>query len=160
MRRFLPQKGSLAPEQEILLNRMVLGSTAGTAVYFLASNIFILEAFLVYLSLNSALFMMRRANVWKQERRWIAGLLLDVGMAFAVMMHSAESMSFFYPLFLWVILGNGFRFGVRYLVIGSALAVAAFSTVVFTTSYWEPNRTLGISLILALIVIPAYCSTL
>ncbi|HMS19924.1 ATP-binding protein [uncultured Sphingorhabdus sp.] len=160
MRRLLPKKGSLAPEQEILLNRMVMGSTAGTAVYFLSYNAFLLEAFLVYLSLNAALFLMRRADVWKQEKRWTAAILLDVGMAFAVMMHSAETMSFFYPLFLWVILGNGFRFGVKYLVIASALAVAAFSTVVFTTDYWEPNRTLGISLILALIVIPAYCSTL
>lgn len=160
MKRFLPKKGSLAPEQEILLNRMIMGSLAGTAVFFLAYDSFLLEAFLVYLSLNSTLFLMRHANIWKQERRWIAGICMDVGMAFAVMLHSAESMSFFYPLFLWVILGNGFRFGVRYLVIGSALAVAAFSTVVFTTDYWEPNRTLGISLILALIVIPAYCSTL
>ena len=160
MRRFLPKKGSLAPEQEILLNRMVMGSTAGTAVYFLSYDTFLLEAFVVYLSLNAALFLMRRANIWKQERRWVAAIMLDIGMAFAVMMHSAETMSFFYPLFLWVILGNGFRFGVRYLVIASALSVAAFSTVVYSTSYWEPNRTLGISLILALIIIPAYCSTL
>lgn len=160
MRRFFPKRASLVPEQEILLNRMVMGSTAGTAVYFLAYNLFLLEAFLIYLSLNAAFFLMWRADVWKPERRWVSAIILDIGMAFAVMMHSAESMSFFYPLFLWVILGNGFRFGVRYLVIASALAVAAFSTVVFTTSYWEPNRTLGISLILALIVIPAYCSTL
>ena len=100
MKRFLPKKGSLAPEQEILLNRMVMGSTAGTAVYFLAYNAFLLEAFLVYLSLNAALFLMWRSDVWKQERRWVSAIVTDVGMAFAVMMHSAESMSFFYPLFL------------------------------------------------------------
>ena len=66
MRQFLPKKGSLAPEQEILLNRMVMGSLAGTAVFFLAYDSFLLEAFLVYLSLNSTLFLMRHASVWKQ----------------------------------------------------------------------------------------------
>lgn len=86
--------------------------------------------------------------------------MLDVGMAFAVMMRATETMSFFYPLLLWVILGNGFRYGVRYLVFASAVSVLAFGTVVMTTDYWAPNRVLGYSLTLALIVIPAYCSTL
>jgi two-component system sensor histidine kinase RpfC len=161
MRRLLPKKGSLAPEQEILLNRMVMGSTAGTAVYFLSYNAFLLEAFVVYLSLNAALFLMRRADVWKQEKRWTAAILLDVGMAFAVMMHSAETMSFFYPLFSLGDFGQWFPIWRQISCLLHRLWQSQlFSTVVFTTDYWEPNRTLGISLILALIVIPAYCSTL
>ncbi len=150
----------LAPEQEILLNRLVMGTASGITVYFLAFDSFILTAFVIYLSLNASLFAMRQKNVWPQERRWVAAIILDIGMAFAVMMRSAETMSFFYPLLLWVTLGNGFRYGVKYLVFAATLSVFAFGTVVLTTDYWAPNQVLGYSLTLALAVIPAYCSTL
>ena len=150
----------LAPEQEILLNRLVMGTASGITVYFLAFDSFVLTAFVVYLSLNASLFAMRQKNIWPQERRWVAAIILDIGMAFAVMMRSAETMSFFYPLLLWVTLGNGFRYGVRYLVFAAVLSLLAFGTVVLTTDYWAPNQVLGYSLTLALAVIPAYCSTL
>lgn len=153
-------KGPLAPEQEILLNRLVMGTASCIAVYFLAYNSFILGAFAIYLSLNATLFTMRHKGIWREEWRWVAAIILDVGMAFAVMMRATETMSFFYPLLLWVILGNGFRYGVRYLVFAAIMSVCAFGTVVMTTDYWQPNRVLGYSLTLALIVIPAYCSTL
>lgn len=160
MKRLKAKRGALAPEQEILLNRLVMGTASCIAVYFLAYNSFILAAFGIYLSLNATLFAMRSKGVWRQEWRWVAAIVLDIGMAFAVMMRAAETMSFFYPLLLWVILGNGFRYGVRYLVFASIMSVTTFGTVVMTTEYWAPNQVLGYSLTLALIVIPAYCSTL
>lgn len=155
-----PKIARLQPEQEILLNRLVLGVASCIAVYFLAYNGFVLSAFIAYLSLNATLFVMRQKGIWPQEWRWTAAIVLDVGMAFAVMMRATETMSFFYPMLLWVILGNGFRYGVRYLAFTAILSVAAFGTVVLTTEYWAPIQMLGYSLILALLVIPAYCSTL
>lgn len=160
MAGFFPKKTKLEPEQEILLNRMVMGGSAAIAVSLFMSDKFILSAFIIYLTLNTGLFLMHRQSIWPQERRWVAAIILDIGMAFAVMMRSAETMSFFYPLFLWVILGNGFRFGLRYLYIASTLAALAFGAVVFTTDFWANNQTLGISLTLALIIIPGYCGTL
>lgn len=156
----LHNRPPLAPEQEILLNRLVMGTVSGIALYFLDYNSFILAAFGVYLTFNTALFAMRHKGIWREEWRWVGAIILDVGMAFAVMMRATETMSFFYPLLLWVILGNGFRYGVRYLVFASAMSVLAFGTVVSTTDYWQANHALGLSLTLALIVIPAYCSTL
>ncbi|MBK6706371.1 MAG: hypothetical protein IPG54_02375 [Sphingomonadales bacterium] len=160
MSRTRSNKSPLAPEQEILLNRLIMGAASCIALYFLAYNSFILAAFAIYLSLNATLFAMRHKGIWRKEWRWVAAIILDFGMAFAVMMRATETMSFFYPMLLWVILGNGFRYGVRYLVFASILAACVFGTVVMTTDYWQPNRVLGYSLTLALIVIPAYCSTL
>lgn len=160
MNRFVRNGRPLAPEQEILLNRLVMGTVSCAALYFLAYNSFVTAAFGVYLTLNATLFAMRYKSIWREEWRWIAAIILDIGMAFSVMMRATETMSFFYPLLLWVILGNGFRYGVSYLVFASIMSVAAFGTVVMSTSYWEHNRLLGYSLTLGLIVIPAYCSTL
>ena len=156
----LPSKAARTPEREILMNRLVMGGFFGLLSYFSQVDIGISIAFLVYLSFNGALFVMLRHNIWKQEERWFSAIVLDFMMGFAVMLREPEFASVFYPLFLWVVLGNGFRYGIKWLFIASAAAVLSFGTIVATTSFWHHNQVLGYSLTLALIAIPAYCSTL
>jgi two-component system, sensor histidine kinase RpfC len=153
-------RGELSPEQEILRNRLVMGTTSGIACFFFAFDAIIFSAFFAYLSFNAALYVMQRHGIWRQEERWLAAIILDVTMAFAVMLQEPEGMSVFYPIILWMILGNGFRYGVRWLFVAAVLSTLTFGFVVVSTPYWQHNLTLGLGLVLALLVIPAYCSTL
>lgn len=153
-------RGELSPEQEILRNRLVMGTTSGIGCFFFAFDAIIFSAFFAYLSFNAALYVMQRHGIWRQEERWLAAIILDVTMAFAVMLQEPEGMSVFYPIILWMILGNGFRYGVRWLYVASVLSTLTFGFVVVSTPYWQQNITLGLGLVLALLVIPAYCSTL
>jgi two-component system sensor histidine kinase RpfC len=66
----------------------------------------------------------------------------------------------FYPLLLWIIFGNGFRFGVRYLAIAAAVTTVAFTVVVMTTPFWRDNISLALGLLVGLLVLPAYVSVL
>ncbi len=150
----------LTPEQEILRNRLIMGVPAGLGCYFMAFEAVIVAAFIAYLACNTSLYIMQKYQIWRAEERWFAGIILDALMAFAVMLREPEHMSVFYPILLWMILGNGFRFGVKWLFVAAALATLAFGTIVTTTAYWQPNQILGFSLTAALFVIPAYCSTL
>lgn len=152
--------GELSPEQEILRNRMVMGTVAGLGCYYFGFDSFIFSAFFAYLSLNATLCGMRGFEVWKPEERWLAAIILDVMMAFAVMMREPEHLSVFYPIILWMILGNGFRYGIKWLYVATFLSAATFAIVVISTSYWQENFRLGIALTIALVAIPAYCSTL
>ena len=161
MRSFLKKlRGDLTPEQEILRNRLVMGSVSGLGCYFFAFDPLIFLAFFAYLSCNTALYVMQRYGIWRQENRWFGAIILDVMMAFAVMLREPEHLSIFYPIILWIILGNGFRYGIKWLLVASILSTATLSIVVFSTTYWQQNQFLGIALALALIAIPAYCSTL
>ena len=153
-------RGALSPEQEILRNRLVMGTASGICCFFFAFDAIIFSAFFAYLSFNAALYAMQRHGIWRQEERWLAAIILDVTMAFAVMLQEPEAMSVFYPIILWMILGNGFRYGVRWLYVASALSTLTFGFVVLSTPYWQHNTILGIGLAAALLVIPAYCSTL
>jgi len=153
-------RGELSPEQEILRNRLVMGTTSGIGCFFFAFDAVIFSAFFAYLSFNAALYVMQRHGIWRQEERWLAAIILDVTMAFAVMLQEPEGMSVFYPIILWMILGNGFRYGVRWLYVAAVLSTLTFGFVVLSTPYWQHNLTLGLGLVLALLVIPAYCSTL
>lgn len=153
-------RGNLSPEQEILRNRLVMGSVSGLGCYFFAFDAVIFSAFFAYLSFNAALYAMQRYDMWRQEERWLAAIILDVMMAFAVMLREPEHLSVFYPIILWMILGNGFRYGIKWLFIAAGLSTVTFGIVVASTAYWQQNLWLGVALTIALIAIPAYCSTL
>jgi two-component system, sensor histidine kinase RpfC len=153
-------KADLTPEQEILRNRLVMGSVSGFACYFFAFDAIIFSAFFAYLSFNASLYAMQKHGIWRAEERWFAAIILDVMMAFAVMLREPEHMAIFYPIILWMILGNGFRYGLKWLFIAAILSTATFGIVVLSTAYWQQNFSLGMALALALLVIPAYCSTL
>lgn len=153
-------RGNLSPEQEILRNRLVMGTVSGLGCYFFAFDVLIFSAFFAYLSFNAMLYAMQRYNIWKQEERWLAAIILDVMMAFAVMLREPEHLSVFYPIILWMILGNGFRYGIKWLYAAAFMSAATFGIVVFSTTYWQQNLWLGVALTMALIAIPAYCSTL
>ncbi len=153
-------RGELTPEQEILRNRLVMGGPSALGCLFFAFDPIIFSAFFAYLSFNATLYVMQRYEIWRPEERWLAAIILDVTMAFAVMLREPEGMSVFYPIILWMILGNGFRYGVRWLFVASIFSTITFGFVVLSTQYWQHNLTLGLGLVLALLVIPAYCSTL
>jgi two-component system sensor histidine kinase RpfC len=158
---FLKQlRGKMTPEQEILRNRLVMGSISGFGCFFFAFDAVIFSAFFAFMAFNATLYLMQKNNIWRSEERWLAGIILDVMMAFADMLREPEHMSVFYPIMLWMILGNGFRFGLKWLFIAAFLSTGAFGIVVLSTSYWQQNFSLGVALTIALIVIPTYCSTL
>jgi two-component system, sensor histidine kinase RpfC len=149
------------PEQEILFNRLVISAASALACYFAELDMIVSLAFFVYLVANGGLFIMQRAEIFRPQTRWYIAIVLDVWMTVTAMSADPELMAWAYPMILWMILGNGFRFGVRFLAFASLLSAIGFGWgVVGSTDYWEQNRILGYGLTAGLIIIPAYCSTL
>lgn len=65
-----------------------------------------------------------------------------------------------YPLYLWIALGNGFRFGVGYLYLATSLGLFGFSLVVLTTPFWLNHVSLSVGLVVGLGVLPIYVAKL
>jgi two-component system sensor histidine kinase RpfC len=63
-------------------------------------------------------------------------------------------------VFLFVTFGNGFRYGRRYLFASQFLCLVGFCLVLAFVPYWSRHRAAGIGLLIALIVLPVYISTL
>lgn len=92
-------------------------------------------------------------------RRYVA-LLCDVG-TLSIQLHiGGEPSSILFPLYLWIVLGNGFRFGVEALLWGMVISLAGFLAVVFTTPFWLEHGDLSKGLVLGLLLLPLYASTL
>jgi two-component system sensor histidine kinase RpfC len=65
-----------------------------------------------------------------------------------------------YILLLWVIFGNGFRYGRRYLFAASAFGTFTFGAALHFNAFWQDKLSLGIGLMVGLIVLPLYVSSL
>ncbi len=92
--------------------------------------------------------------------RRIFGMVLDNSALTGFMLFGGENTAFWYPIYLWITLGMGFRYGSAYLFGSTALSALGFLLVVLTTPYWSEQLKLSIGLLLGLLVIPAYSSTL
>jgi len=65
-----------------------------------------------------------------------------------------------YIVLLWVIFGNGFRYGRGYLFAASAFGTFTFGTAMHFNPYWQGKLSLGIGLMVGLVVLPLYISSL
>lgn len=92
--------------------------------------------------------------------RRITALSLDMLFLSAELHVGGEITSAFAPIYLWVILGNGFRFGVLWLRGAMAIAIAGFLAVWASTPFWYEQPHLSGGFLLGLVAIPAYAGTL
>ncbi len=71
-----------------------------------------------------------------------------------------ESAAIFFPVYLWVTLGNGFRYGVAYLYGAIAVNLVGFVIMACLTPYWRESWQFSAGLAFAIFLIPLYVAKL
>ncbi len=92
--------------------------------------------------------------------RRLLGSLADNATATAVMFLAEDAGTAMIGVYLFVSFGNGFRYGRSYLFVSQALAIAGFTAVLLLDDHWAKRQTVGWCLMVALVVLPLYVSTL
>jgi two-component system sensor histidine kinase RpfC len=92
--------------------------------------------------------------------RRIFGAALDMISLSIVMFHAGGDSAPLFVLYLWVILGNGFRYGTGYLYISQGIGIAGFLAAIMWGGYWQEHRTFAISFLLMLCLLPLYAAFL
>jgi len=92
--------------------------------------------------------------------RRIIAIISDLTTASVQIHYVGETSSVLFLLYLWITFGNGFRFGVPFLYAAMVVSVICFTAVVYTTPVWHDDIYLSGTLLLSLIVLPLYASTL
>ena len=156
-------------EHELTVNRLVISGTAFTYLIIAAqfgqrgAERMLHEQspyFAVYQIVSVILFCHLLYRPGISVGRRLVGMVFDLGL-FSYGMHvGGETFALLYPVYLWVIFGNGFRFGVPYLFAASATSVLTFGTVIATTAFWQEHRGLASGLTAGLVLLPLYVSTL
>jgi len=115
---------------------------------------------LAYYTFAFLIFLAIILNPVASPVRRVCGAALDMISLSIVMYFSGGDSVAIFALYLWVILGNGFRFGVKYLYISQAISIVGFSIAVIFGSYWLEHKPFAISLLMMLGLIPLYSAFL
>ncbi len=92
--------------------------------------------------------------------RRVCGILLDMVSLSIVMYWTGGDHVPLFVFYLWVTLGNGFRYGTRYLYISFGVSLVGFTLVTIGSEYWQEHGSFAFSLLLILLVLPLYAAFL
>jgi signal transduction histidine kinase len=139
-------------------------------LYFLVAFLWdrvLLDAEVLALAVMGVVFLVDTAHLaWivlspgvKHLRRCI-GVALDVGAVATAMIAAGEIGALLAGLFLWIPIGNGFRFGRWYLYYAQVCALAGIGVVLALSDFWRQHPSVGAAVVVALVAIPWYVSLL
>ena len=95
----------------------------------------------------------------RPARRYV-GMAIDMIALTMVLLLGQGTAALFYPFYLWITLGMGFRYGRRYLLVAAVTSLFSFALVIGLTDYWRAQPALAAGLWVALLVLPAYALSL
>jgi signal transduction histidine kinase/CheY-like chemotaxis protein len=102
--------------------------------------------------------MLWRPGISHPRRR--AKVVMDMTAVSVLMLLGGETAALLYPIYPWVILGNGFRFGRWYLHYSQIVGLAGFSSVLLASEFWRDQPIVGVALLLVLLAVPWYAAAL
>lgn len=156
-------------EHEQALVRLVIGSII--FLYFMspmpllwddqAEHLFIPRVIsTAFLLIGASIFAAILLFPKRSPARRLFGMVVDLSTLSLVLGLTGKYGTPLFAIYLWVIVGNGFRYGEKYFDISTLLTIAGFSAVLLFSAYWQQHSEIGISLLLLLIVLPLYIKVL
>ena len=93
-------------------------------------------------------------------KRRLFGAVVDFSTASFLLLIGGETSAPLVGIYLWVTLGNGFRYGVRYMYFSTVLAALGFGSVLMFNPFWQIHLSLGIGILFTMVIVPLYASSL
>lgn len=114
----------------------------------------------VYFVFSIGLFVRITVDSNISHLRRVTVILGDLGLSSYAISGLEDGSGPLYVILLWVIFGNGFRYGVKYLYLSAAIGAIGFGAAILVNPYWMAKPLLALGLLVGLIVLPMYVSSL
>jgi two-component system, sensor histidine kinase RpfC len=123
---------------------------------------------LEYARLGSTLFLAFALAIllgillWPEpsRSRRVLGMVGDMTGASLSLLLGGEAGAPILAVYLWVIVGNGFRYGVSYLYLSMAMALSGFTVVFVLSPFWSTHVVFSLSMMMVLVLVPLYTASL
>jgi two-component system, sensor histidine kinase RpfC len=113
--------------------------------FFVFSGAFFIASILLTISIFSSK---------PSKTRQAVAMISDVCAITYGMYMNGEIGTLFYGIYLWIIVGNGLRYGSKALFRTQLLSVLGFVSVIFFSDYWPNHKTLASGLLFTMLAIP------
>jgi two-component system sensor histidine kinase RpfC len=162
LRERLPALGA---EQATMLNRLLLAaavlavtvvqaqSGAKSAQDFFRAGLPWLGAYL------AASLVLQAHLLWRPARsrlRRAGAIFCDTAIISFGLWQGGSAAGYLFPLYFWLILGNGIRFGPKAMGAAVASSTLGFAVVCRSSPFWREDAALSIGLALSIVIIPIY----
>jgi two-component system sensor histidine kinase RpfC len=155
-------KNSPDREHEMSLNRLIFLILIASYTFWINPSVpreaLIAATIFAFISAGIVVHILLRPH--QSTPRRVIAIVSDLATASIQLHYVGETSSVLFLLYLWITFGNGFRFGVRFLYAAVVVSVICFTIVIYTTPRWRDDIYLSASLLLSLVVLPLYTSTL
>jgi two-component system sensor histidine kinase RpfC len=92
--------------------------------------------------------------------RRVVGIVIDVGVATLFLLFAGETGAVIIGVYLFIIFGNGFRYGRSYLHLSQALIIVGFSVVMVVSPWWSNHQLTAFGMLTTLVIVPFYVGVL
>ena len=148
-------------EYEQAIVRFILGGIVEAfLIFFVPLQSWMMPSFLAFMAISTVLFWHILHKPGDNGPRKIFGQILDLGAVSIILHLCGESAAPILGVYLWVIVGNGLRYGIPYLLSSAAIATLFFIVVVFTTPFWQAHQSIALGIVLLHCVVPVYFAVL
>ena len=106
------------------------------------------------------LFLLITIDPVKSTARRCIGMVGDLCLTSYGISIAGDVSGPLYVVLLWVIFGNGFRYGRNYLFASSAIGTISFGVAIYMNAYWRSHPILAVGLLSGLVMLPLYISSL
>ena len=121
------------------------------AFYLSAAYLPVAVAILAWIALDRRIHMLRR----------LIGTTADISMvSLGLIMTEGEVGVVFVAIYLWIITGNGFRYGIKFLLYATVLSLSAFSIITFFSPYWHDHIPMVTGLLIIIAIVPLFMASL
>jgi two-component system sensor histidine kinase RpfC len=164
--RSMENSSAVELEQSILRVALVCGFTLYTILieYVMTENSGLAYTAILIGAVYSAISVIILINVKRHPGKYVSrrvfGMLSDVSATSLAILYLGEFGAPVFAAYPWITIGNGFRYGVNYLITCALLSVFGFLFVAVQNQYWVDMYTLVWAGILILTVVPVYTAVL
>jgi len=111
---------------------------------------------LLYLVFSVSWYVMvyRMPGKWPM-RRYVT-ILADLGIMTYWLHFGDKHVASYYPIFLWVIIGNGIRFGERHLKVAIVTGALGFGSLLLFNDFWKAHMEIGAGMLLGVLILPVF----
>lgn len=120
-----------------------------------------LLAFFALYSAFSAIqlaWVLAKPGVFRHRR--VLGIIVDQLSICAILGLVGEAAANWHPLLCWTAVGNGARFGKRYMFLACIVGTAGLIAVMLNSPYWQESWRVGLGALIGLNAIPLYVAAL
>lgn len=121
---------------------------------------FVVSFGVVYLIMSVFLKIFAELDILHSAMRRNTGIFLDMFMTTVYMILLSEYGAPLYAIYLWVSVGNGFRYGNGYLYFSMSLSIIGFSIVSHYNDFWSNSDLIVVMCLIVLLVVPFYVGVL